>query len=137
MPATRNDDMMLPVECIVPLAITTTTINRSIEIDIEVVVLYCGSNGRLYCSHNICGEHVVYGELLRRVQTVVEVESDVIEEAVKVVQIVDGADCCNVGFVPRVQSTLTTVKESLKNVVVVQELYSFSQIRYKRRNWKE
>jgi hypothetical protein len=81
---TSNDNMMMPVECNVPLAITTATINRSSEIDIAVVGLYCGSNGRSCCRHNICGEHVVPGDLLHLVQTVVKVENGVIEEAVKV-----------------------------------------------------
>jgi hypothetical protein len=100
MSATSNDNMMLPVKCNVPLAITSTTNNCSSEIDIEVVGLYCSSNGRSCCSHIICGEHIVPGDLQHPVQTVVEVENGVIKEAVKVVRIVDGVDCCNIGFIP-------------------------------------
>jgi hypothetical protein len=46
MSATSNHNMMLPVECIIPVAITTATINRIGDIDIEIIGLYCGSNGR-------------------------------------------------------------------------------------------
>jgi hypothetical protein len=70
-------------------------------------------------------------DLLRLVQTVVEVNG-VVEEAVKYVRIVDGVDCCNVGFVPRVQATLDTVRNSIDSFVVVQEIYSFSNNKFKK-----
>jgi hypothetical protein len=52
------------------------------DIDIKIVGLYCGSFGRSFYSHNICGEHVVPGDHLRLAQTAVEVNG-VIKEAVK------------------------------------------------------
>jgi hypothetical protein len=73
----------------------------------------------------------VPGDLLRLVQTVVEVNK-LVKEAVKYVRIVDGVDCCNVGFVPRVQATLDTVRNSIGSFVVVQELYSFSNNKFKK-----
>jgi hypothetical protein len=128
MSLSSNDSTINPVDS--PPE-ENATINHGQEIDVEIVGLYCGSNGRSCCSHKICGEHVVPGDLLRLVSTVVEVDGEV-EEAIKFVRVLDGVDCCNVGFVPRVQGSLKSVRECLNGFVIVAELYSFSDNKYKK-----
>ena len=129
MESNSNDGMMMPVHNAAPA--TATTINCVNEIEVEIVGLYCGGNGRSCCSHKICGEHVKVGDLPRLVPTVVEVEG-VVEEAIKFVRVLDGVDCCNVGFVPRVQATLKSVKDAVDSFVIVVELYSLSENKYKK-----
>jgi hypothetical protein len=57
-----------------------------------------------------------------------------VEEAIKFVRVLDGVDCCNVGFVPRVQGSLKSVRECLDGFVIVAELYSFFDNNYKNRS---
>ncbi len=126
--SSTNDSMMLPDDS---RPATLIRVDNTREIDIEIVGLYCGSNGRSCCSHKICGQHVVPGDLLRLVQTVVEVNGEV-EEANKYVSVVDGVDCCDVIFVPRVQATLKNIKNSIDTFVIVKEHYAFSDNLYKK-----
>jgi hypothetical protein len=53
----------------------STRVDKNREIDVKLVGLYCGSNGRSCCSHKICSQHVVPGDLLHLVLTVVEVDN--------------------------------------------------------------
>lgn len=132
MPSSSSNDITMLLDDGHPATLSTLTRDDNHrEIDIEIVGLYCGSNGRSCCSHKICGQYVVPGDLLRLVQTVVDVDGEV-EEAIKFVRVVDGVDCCDVGFVPRVQATLTNIKNSIDTFVIVKDLYAFSNNLYKK-----
>jgi hypothetical protein len=102
------------------------------DIDFEIVGLFSNSNGRFCCCHRVCGEHVVEGDVLRLVMTVVSIGEEV-EEAVKLVRIMDGMDGCTVGFIPRVQSRLPKVLQNINKFCVVHELYNSSSSTYKRK----
>jgi hypothetical protein len=72
--SSSNDNTLLsqdasPTSCI--------RVDTSREIDVELVGLHCGSNGRSCCSHKIYGQHVIPGDMLRLVLTVVEVDDEV------------------------------------------------------------
>lgn len=71
------------------------------------------------------------GDVLRLVACTVSVNGTV-EEAIKVVKVVEGVDQCTVGFVPRVLMNLPAVKNQLNKFVQVSELYHASTNGYKR-----
>ena len=99
--------------------------------DFEVVGLLSSSNGRSCTLHECCGEEVMVGDVLRLVACTVSVEGTV-EEAVKLVKVVEGVDHCTVGFVPRVLMSLPIVKNQMNKFVQVSELYHDSENTYKR-----
>jgi hypothetical protein len=101
------------------------------DIDLEIVGLHCSNNGRSCVSHEICGQHVIVGDVLRLVRTTVTVKG-VVEPAVKLVKIIDGVDCCVVGFIPRLQMSLAKVEGNINKFCMVKELYSTSDNSYKR-----
>lgn len=70
--------------------------------------------------------------MLRLVKCVVTIKSQP-EEAVKLVKIADGTDCCTVGFVPRVFSRMPRVEQNINKFVQVVELYKDSENTYKRK----
>eukprot|EP00977_Amphora_coffeiformis_P015470 scaffold4511_cov171-Amphora_coffeaeformis.AAC.36 len=90
--------------------------------DFEVVGLLSSSNGRCCTIHHCCGEEVEVGDVLRLVACTVSVDGAV-EEAIKVIKVVDGVDQCTVGFVPRVLMSLPAVKNHVNKFVQVSELY--------------
>ncbi len=102
------------------------------DIGFEIVGLLSSSNCRFCCSHRICGEHVFVGDVLRLVRTMVHVD-DKTEEAIKLVKLIDGADGCTVGFIPRVQSRMPKIQADINKFCIVQELYKFSPSSYKRK----
>lgn len=71
------------------------------SIDLEMVGLFGVTNGRSCSCHDICGEYVEVGDLVRLVKTTVEINA-IYEDAIKVVKIEDGVDSCTVGYIPRV-----------------------------------
>eukprot|EP00977_Amphora_coffeiformis_P020686 scaffold8374_cov175-Amphora_coffeaeformis.AAC.125 len=99
--------------------------------DFEVVGLLSSSNGRCCTLHECCGEEVEVGDILRLVACTVSVDGAV-EEAIKVVKVVDGVDQCTVGFVPRVPMSLPAVKNQVNKFVQVSELYHDSNNTYKK-----
>lgn len=99
--------------------------------DFEIVGLQSSSNGRSCTIHECCGGDVDVGDVLRLVACTVAVDG-VVEEAIKVVKVVEGVDQCTVGFVPRAFKDLPNVKNQLNKFVQVCELYKDSQNRYKR-----
>jgi hypothetical protein len=102
------------------------------DIDFEIVGLFSNSNGRFCCCHRVCGAHVVEGDVLRLVMTLVSIGEGV-EAAVKLVKIMDGMDGCTVGFIPRVQSRLPKVLQNINKFCIVHELYQSSPSTYKRK----
>jgi hypothetical protein len=102
------------------------------DIDFEIVGLFSNSNGRFCCCHRVCGAHVVEGVVLQLVMTVVSIGEGV-EEAVKLVRIMDGMDGFTVGFIPRVQSRLPKVLQNINKVCIVHKLYQSSSSTYKRK----
>jgi hypothetical protein len=101
-------------------------------LDLEIVGLLSHTNGRSCTQHNICGENVMVGDVLRLVKTVVTVNG-VAEEAVKCVRISDGIDSCTVAFVPRNLHNLEIVKNNINSFVIVKEIYADSDNTYKKR----
>jgi hypothetical protein len=81
--SSSNDNMMLSTN---GSSAIYTRVDTSREIDVELVGLYCGSNGRSCWSHKIYGQHVVPGDLLHLVLMVVEVGNKV-EEAIHFVRL--------------------------------------------------
>lgn len=100
-------------------------------VDVEVVGLLSDTNGRACCSHQVCGEFLIVGDLVRLVYTTVTVHGKV-EQAIKVVKIADGVPSCTVGFVPRVQTQLRSVVSHVGKLCLVHEIYSQSPNSYKR-----
>jgi len=98
---------------------------------LEIVGLEKDTNGRSCNVHDVCGEHVKAGDVLRLVQTVVTYDGRS-EMAVKCVKMVDGVDTCTVAFVPRAMCQLPHVQAHLKKFVQVVELYSGHKNSYKR-----
>lgn len=99
--------------------------------DIEIVGLAHHSNGRSCTLHEVCGRHVMVGDVLRLVKTVVTV-NNIPEEGIVCVKVIDGVDSCKVGFVPRMMASLDRVQNHLNKFVVVKELYESSDNSYKR-----
>ena len=108
-----------------------SVVNQSSMYDFEIVGLLSSSNGRSCCLHDICGKSVEVGDVLRLVKCSVSVDGT-IEEAVKLVKVVEGVDWCNVAFVPRVLMSLPAVKNQMNKFVQVAELYHISDNSYKR-----
>ena len=71
--------------------------------DIEIVGLTSGTNGRSCTLHEICGNQVGEGNIVRLVRTILpNAVSGGHEDAIKCVLIgQDGEDACIVGFIPR------------------------------------
>ena len=99
--------------------------------DFEVVGLQSSTNGRSCTIHECCGEDVGVGDVLRVVPCTVAVDG-VVEEALKVVKVVEGVDSCTVGFIPRVLMSLPAVNKHVNKFVQVSELYKDSSNGYKR-----
>eukprot|EP00977_Amphora_coffeiformis_P013800 scaffold3718_cov131-Amphora_coffeaeformis.AAC.2 len=85
-----------------------------------------------------CGNtHCVRAQIVLRlamsyvVACTVSVEGTV-EEAIKLVRVMDGVDQCTVGFVPRVLMSLPAVKNQMNKFVQVTELYHDSDNTYKK-----
>jgi hypothetical protein len=101
------------------------------DTDLEIVGLYANNNGRSCTIHTMCGDHVKVGDVLRLVKTVVTINGH-LEDAIKLIKIIDGADACTVAFIPRLQVRLPIVLRNINHFCVVKELYSQSTNSYKR-----
>ena len=99
--------------------------------DFEIVGLLSSTNGRSCTLHDCCGKEVEVGDVLRLVACTVSVDG-VVEEALKLVRVLDGVDQCTVAFVPRVLMSLPAVKNHINKFVQVSELYKESENSYKR-----
>ena len=80
--------------------------------DGEVVGLHCSSNGRSCTAHAVCGAHLRPNDLVRFKFTLIDVAGRV-EEALKVVRVVDGTAMCAVGFLP--QHVVTTRRDKFED----------------------
>jgi hypothetical protein len=73
------------------------------SIDGEIVGLNYGTNGRSCCSHEVCGVCLEPGDLVRFKSAVISRTfkdgSNVIENSLKAVNVVDGCETCHVGFI--------------------------------------
>jgi hypothetical protein len=98
---------------------------------IEIVGLESCTNGRSCHIHEVCGEHVEEGDLLRLVPTVVTIDGKT-QEAIKLVRLMDGADGCTVAFIPRILMDLPQVQRNIKSFAQVRELYRNSTNKYKK-----
>jgi hypothetical protein len=98
--------------------------------DFEIVGLQKKTNGRSCCQHEFCGLHLRVREVVRLVRTIVDVEGGA-EEAIKLVRIMDGADGCTIGFIPRVQGNLPKIQTAINTFAQVMEIYESSGNSYK------
>jgi hypothetical protein len=97
---------------------------------LEIVGLYSSTNGRSCCQHSCCGEHVDVGDVLRVVRCVITIQGKP-EEALKLVKIADGTDCCTVAFLPRAFASMPEVEQHINKFVQVIELYKDSENSFK------
>jgi hypothetical protein len=98
----------------------------------EIVGLHGETNGRCCVQHNGCGKYLEAGDVCRIVPTQVQIQ-DKVEEALKVVKIEDGTECCVVGFVPKAYLKHKEVLKAVNQMVQVIELYEDSTNTAKRR----
>jgi hypothetical protein len=98
---------------------------------IETVGLQSCSNGWSYCMHETCGKHVKAGDLLKLLPTDVTINGKP-QEAIKLVCLMDDAEGCMVGFIPRILMDLPRVQRNISNFMEVEELYRDSTNSFKR-----
>jgi hypothetical protein len=98
----------------------------------EIVGLHGETNGRCCVQHNGCGKYLEVGDVCRIVLTQVQIK-DKVEDALKVVKIEDGTECCVVGFVPKSFQKHTEVLKVVNQMVQVLELNDNSNNTAKRR----
>jgi hypothetical protein len=101
------------------------------SLDIEIVGLQSCSNGRSCSIHEVCGDYVEVGDLLRLIPTVVTINGKD-QGAIKLVRLMDEADGCTVAFIPRILMDLPRVQKNLTKFCVVKELYRDSPNSFKR-----
>jgi hypothetical protein len=102
------------------------------HLDLEICGLANSSNGRACSIHNVCGNCVVVGDVLRLREVVADINGEP-ELAILLVKIVEGRESCRVGYVPRMQAKLPIVMEQIGRFCMVTELYKDSFNTYKRR----
>lgn len=95
--------------------------------DLEIVGLFSSTNGRSCTAHKCCGREVKKGHIRRLVKTIIAVNM-MMEEAIKLVCIIDGVDACTVAFMPQVWTNLPSVQRNINKFVLVQELFESSSI---------
>jgi hypothetical protein len=98
------------------------------DIDMEILGLNSNSNGRYCTFHAVCGDHVRVGDVLWLVETV----EGHLEDAVKLVKIMDGVEGCTVVFIRCLQINLPIVRRNINNFCIVKELYNNLKNTYKR-----
>jgi hypothetical protein len=98
----------------------------------EIVGLYKESNGRSCERHRVCGEVVKIGDILRMKQCVTEYNGKT-KEAIKFVSIVNGYECCTVGFLPQYLVSRATAEGCNNRFVEVLKLYNKSTNTFERR----
>jgi hypothetical protein len=91
----------------------------------EIVGLHGENNGRCCSQHVGCGKYLEVGDICRVVATHVRIQ-DVVEDAIKLVKIADGAETCIVAYVPRAYMKNAQVIMALNREVQVLELYDHS-----------
>jgi hypothetical protein len=101
------------------------------DIDLEIVGLLSNSNGRSCSVHEICGEYVRVGDVLRLKKTVVTIQGKT-EEAIKLNKITDGVEGCTVAFIPRLMIDVPRVTKNINHFCIVKELYCFSASKFLR-----
>ena len=100
---------------------------------LEIVGLHANNNGRSCSVHPCCGDFLKVGDLLRLVKCIVSIDG-VLQDAVKCVRIVDGADSCTAAFVQRSQVKFVgekITKDQINSFIQVLELYDDSESSYK------
>jgi hypothetical protein len=101
--------------------------------DMEIVGLLKGNNHRNCCLHDVCGQHVAKGDLLRLVLRVVETTDNGTENAISLVKMENDMHTCTVAFLPRAYLQMPYFIDRIGSVVVVDELYGDSSNQIKRR----
>jgi hypothetical protein len=99
--------------------------------DIEIVGLHSCTNGRSWSIHEVCGDFVEVGDLLRLVPTCVTINGKD-ECAIKLVRLMDEVDGCTVAFIPRILMDLPRVQKNILRFCMVKELYRDSENSFKR-----
>jgi hypothetical protein len=107
---------------------------RSPEVQrhLEIVGLHASTNGRSCSVHSCCGDFLKVGDLLRLQKCVVTTNGE-LQDAIKCVRIIDGADSCTAAFVPRSMVKNVKIETKLDTFVQVLELYDDSENSHKRR----
>jgi hypothetical protein len=101
--------------------------------DLEIVGLLKGTNHRNCCQHDVCGQHVAKGDLLRLVHRVVETTDQGTENAISLVKMESDMHTCTVAFLPRAYLQIPFITQRIGSVIVVDELYNDSTNSIKRR----
>ena len=91
------------------------------DMDLEIVGLNSSTSGRSCCIHACCSKSVAVGNVLCLLKTVVMIDGHD-KEAMKYVKVVNGANACTVGFVPRVEAVLPKVGSHLNKFAIYQQL---------------
>jgi hypothetical protein len=79
--------------------------------DVEIVGLQSCTNGQLCSLHELCGDFVEVGNLLRLFPTVVTING-IYQVAIKLVRFMDEADGCTVVFIPHIRMDLPRVQNN-------------------------
>jgi hypothetical protein len=99
----------------------------------EIVGLHRSEEGRCCAQHPCCGRHLVKDDLVRLVSQVVQIGDNEPEEAIKVVRILDGTECCTVAFVPCAYARLPRIKNKVGKFAIVMELFDDNPNPFKKR----
>ena len=91
------------------------TRSPEVQRNLEIVGLHASTNGRSCSVHSCCGDFLKVGDLLRLQKCVVTTNGE-LQDAIKCVRIIDGADSCTAAFVPR---------SMVKNVKIETKLDTF------------
>ena len=102
--------------------------------DFEIVGLMMGSSGRACCQHEVCGIHLLAGNVVKLFTTIITNVGGVDESALAVAKVIDGTVGCRVGFVPRVQASVLQrrmINPGTGRFAIVKDIYNNSTNDYK------
>jgi hypothetical protein len=68
--------------------------------DGEIIGIASRESGSYCESHEVCGDHVAVGDLVKFKLVVIEVDGEK-DEAIKAIKIRDGTETCHIDFLPR------------------------------------
>lgn len=91
------------------------------------------NNGRECCQHEVCGMHLLVGEVVKLVPTIISNVNETDEDAIAVHRVMDGIVGCRVGFIPRVQANMLHRRNVVPTTpyAIVKDVYSNSSNKYK------
>jgi hypothetical protein len=111
------------------------------EQDGEIVRLHSPDNGRSCTQHAYCSPHVVPGNIVRFKREVIEVVYQVpgdpepdarIETVIKAVLVLDGAEHCTIGFLPRHVAARPEEAAQLHQIIELYEETPAGRMRHKK-----